>query len=109
MEKNVLLMTEFQVLEEGELKEQLENSLHFPKHSSQATSCSASVEDWLFQLCPQPQDWLESHESNGSSECMPGLQRRALWNFSFPYKEKNKNQKTIVFVLSSVLKEFIVF
>ena len=38
------------------------------------------------------QGWLGSHESGGSYECIPGLQRRGLWSFSFPYKEeKNPN------------------
>ena len=42
---------------------------------------------------PSLQGSLESPESSGSHEWMPGLRRRALWSFSFPYKEEEEEEE----------------
>lgn len=103
MEKNVLLMREFQVLEAGELKEQLENSLHFPKHSSQATSCSASVEDWLFQLCPHLKTgWSHMRAMGALNVCLDFKgERYGISPSHIKKKTKTKKQLYLFLVQSS--------
>lgn len=89
-------MMEFQilccVLRVGGLGALLENSLHSPKNTTQATSYSACVPAWLCHLCLILKVSWGYAESCGSYEPTPGVQNRAPWSFSFPYKEEKEFQ-----------------
>ena len=58
---------------------------------------------------PSLQGPLESPESSGGHEWMPGFRRRVLWSFSFPCKEEEEEEILMTSVLSSVLKDFTIF